>query len=614
MKLKGLFLLVTVAVAGAALWPAVSGAATFRGIVVAKERGTLLVASSTGLVRAVRGSAPVGARVTVGGGHASVVGHASTARVRGIVVRSVGTTLFISSNRHLLALHTMRRLADTAPTTPPAPGTVVSAQVGIANGQLDEQGEDDVGQVANGSISGAGDGRGRRRRLRHAHRAGPDADGPAARRPDAARVARRSDRHDPAFARWRTTTRAMTTVTAAVAEITAATGVATASAPHESAHPHGRPGDGAAAARTEQLFAEHGRTVNVTLPRAPPRPRRGGGRGAADVPLRAPSAPERHRPARAGGVARDDRAQRVLGAHPRPDARAACRPRARWRRCRERSARRGDPPRRPRRTLARDRGAAATAARRAPPARVRRTLVRRARGCARRLRRRGRVAALPRAASPARSAARRVRVTRGRIVDRRARASRGRRRRARRGEGRGARRRCGGDRRLRVRRAAGVRQSPAVAGSARTNCPRAVVGAGTRIAPADRRAGRCTQGRRPSSSSPLSARTRRRSRSQAAGSTAEAGDDVGQRAEDGGGLAAGRPPALGRGDGGRSGEQRLGRPVASGRQRRRRRRKRGRRRERRRRRRRRGQLALQGTLEKADIPPQTGCRASGSRP
>lgn len=39
--------------------------------------------------------------------------------------------------------------------------------------------------------------------------------------------------------------------------------MATASAPHESSYPQGRPGNGAAAARTEQLFAEHGRTVNV---------------------------------------------------------------------------------------------------------------------------------------------------------------------------------------------------------------------------------------------------------------------------------------------------------------------------------------------------------------
>jgi RNA polymerase sigma-70 factor, ECF subfamily len=41
----------------------------------------------------------------------------------------------------------------------------------------------------------------------------------------------------------------------------AATEVATASAPHESPHAGGRPGAGAAAARTEQLFAEYGRTV-----------------------------------------------------------------------------------------------------------------------------------------------------------------------------------------------------------------------------------------------------------------------------------------------------------------------------------------------------------------
>ena len=41
----------------------------------------------------------------------------------------------------------------------------------------------------------------------------------------------------------------------------AATEVATTSSPHESLHPEGRPGNGAAAARTEQLFAEYGRTV-----------------------------------------------------------------------------------------------------------------------------------------------------------------------------------------------------------------------------------------------------------------------------------------------------------------------------------------------------------------
>ena len=86
----------------------------------------------------------------LGGAHATVVGHASRAHLRGIVVRRIGGMLFISSNRHLLALHAARVLASTAPAPP---GTIISAQVGIANGQLDEQDEDDVGQVANGTIT-----------------------------------------------------------------------------------------------------------------------------------------------------------------------------------------------------------------------------------------------------------------------------------------------------------------------------------------------------------------------------------------------------------------------------------------------------------------------------
>ena len=47
----------------------------------------------------------------------------------------------------------------------------------------------------------------------------------------------------------------------ATAATTAATAVATTSSPHESLHSHGRPGNGAAAARTERLFADYGRTV-----------------------------------------------------------------------------------------------------------------------------------------------------------------------------------------------------------------------------------------------------------------------------------------------------------------------------------------------------------------
>jgi hypothetical protein len=154
MRLKALLVLAAVSAVAAALWPAAGGAATFKGIVVAKQGGTMLVASPAGLVRAFSGTAAVGSRVVLGGSHATVMGHASRVHVRGIVVRRVGTTLFISSNRHLLALHTARMLAGTAPSTPPAaPGTIISAQVGIANGQLDEQDEDDVGRVANNTIT-----------------------------------------------------------------------------------------------------------------------------------------------------------------------------------------------------------------------------------------------------------------------------------------------------------------------------------------------------------------------------------------------------------------------------------------------------------------------------
>jgi len=145
-KLKGLVLVGIVSAATAALWPAAGGAATFKGVVVARERNNVLVASPAGLVRAVRGAAAVGSQVTFASGRATVVGHTNRARLNGIVVRHVGRTMFISSNRHLLAL-------QSNDPTPPTPGTVISAQLGIANGQLDEENEDDVGQVSSGTIS-----------------------------------------------------------------------------------------------------------------------------------------------------------------------------------------------------------------------------------------------------------------------------------------------------------------------------------------------------------------------------------------------------------------------------------------------------------------------------
>src|SRR5712691_4633385 len=155
--MKRLSLIIAVA-AVVAVWPASSGAATFKGVVVAKQRGVLLVASPAGVVTAVSGRASIGSRVTVSGGRATVVGRAHRARVRGIVVRRVGATMFLSSNRHLVAVHTGGQLAsasDTTPTPPatpttpattPATGDVVSAQVTIGSGgELDEDSAENLG-------------------------------------------------------------------------------------------------------------------------------------------------------------------------------------------------------------------------------------------------------------------------------------------------------------------------------------------------------------------------------------------------------------------------------------------------------------------------------------
>lgn len=141
------------------VWPAASSAATFKGVVVAHQRGALLVASPAGLVRSVTGTAAVGSLVDLSGGHATVIGRSHTAHIRGIVVRRVGTTVFLSSNRHLVAVHGRRLASANGATSVPItttvngtttagtsqPGDVVSSQVTIQNGQLDEDSSENVG-------------------------------------------------------------------------------------------------------------------------------------------------------------------------------------------------------------------------------------------------------------------------------------------------------------------------------------------------------------------------------------------------------------------------------------------------------------------------------------
>jgi hypothetical protein len=143
-------LFIVLAVLGSA---ATANAASFRGIVVGKQHGLLLVATPSGTVQAVRGHAAIGSRLQ----GSAVIGRATRARIHGIVVKRVGSTMFLSSNRHLLAVHMGRGLAANNPTNPssvagPAPGSVVNTTVDVKdNGELDEQNEDQVGQV-NGNI------------------------------------------------------------------------------------------------------------------------------------------------------------------------------------------------------------------------------------------------------------------------------------------------------------------------------------------------------------------------------------------------------------------------------------------------------------------------------
>lgn len=150
MKLNGTLLAIVAAAAIAGLWPAAGGAATFHGVVVARQHGRLLVASPAGRLRAVEAHAALGSRVALGGRGIAIVGRARTARIRGIVVRRLGSTLILSSNRQLIAIPN-RLGRGLAPA--PVPGTVVDTTVSIANGEIEEEAEDELGRAAAGSIA-----------------------------------------------------------------------------------------------------------------------------------------------------------------------------------------------------------------------------------------------------------------------------------------------------------------------------------------------------------------------------------------------------------------------------------------------------------------------------
>jgi hypothetical protein len=138
------------AVAIAVLPAAASASAGVRGVVVSHSHGSLLVATHSGRVVQIKGSAKVGSRV-VGG---RVVGRATRPRLHGVVVATKGATLFVASNRHLLAIRTGgRHLAGSGSPSGDTPGTVITSTVNVkGNGELDQEGQSEDGQDNSSTI------------------------------------------------------------------------------------------------------------------------------------------------------------------------------------------------------------------------------------------------------------------------------------------------------------------------------------------------------------------------------------------------------------------------------------------------------------------------------
>lgn len=125
--------------------PAAAGALTAHGVVVARSHGRSLVATRSGSVFQMKGHASVGSRL-VG---RQVVGRANRAPIHGIVVAHKGATMFVASNRHLLAIRTGSRSSSRATPT----GTVVTSTVAVhQSGQLDQQSQTQDGQDCSGSV------------------------------------------------------------------------------------------------------------------------------------------------------------------------------------------------------------------------------------------------------------------------------------------------------------------------------------------------------------------------------------------------------------------------------------------------------------------------------
>jgi hypothetical protein len=124
--------------------PALADAApaSTRGIIVQRDAatGTVVVASSSGVLHRVKVASPahlqMGSLVKVRGSKISVLGHARSAKVRGLVMRS---------SRHSYALAGNGAVVGVTTPTPPAAGQQVTATVQVTPTELnDDNGDEQV--------------------------------------------------------------------------------------------------------------------------------------------------------------------------------------------------------------------------------------------------------------------------------------------------------------------------------------------------------------------------------------------------------------------------------------------------------------------------------------
>lgn len=146
-------LLLPLAAAVAFVLPGTAGAASFGGIVVAKQPARhAVVVSTAGVVRTVhthRAGLAVGSRVAVraklladGTFSASSLvtrGRARTARIRGVVARQLRTGYMVAAGHSMLAVRTPKLADAGAGATGPATGTIVVVSVDTNDNELDQQ-------------------------------------------------------------------------------------------------------------------------------------------------------------------------------------------------------------------------------------------------------------------------------------------------------------------------------------------------------------------------------------------------------------------------------------------------------------------------------------------